>query len=265
MRVSAPDLRQIVHFLDAALAAESIEPFPRSTLTALTDVIAADQADYFEVRPDRSVISFTTAFDEDPAPLTDEVVARTAHLNPLGPFKWGPAHGPLRMSEIVSERRLRRSEYYRDFLRPAGIQDRLRVWLWRSPESAACVTFIRSDARFSTRDKAVLAVLQPHLEALRERARVPPHFPDEADLTIRESQVITLAVTGRTNAEIGQLLFMSTATAAKHLEHAYRKLHVVGRSEVAASLRAGFAEPTPSWHHENDVARVALRARQHRS
>ena len=71
-----------------------------------------------------------------------------------------------------------------------------------------------------------------------------PDFPDEADLTIRESQVITLAATGRTNAEIGQLLFMSTATVAKHLEHAYRKLHVVGRSEVAASLRAGVAEPT---------------------
>ena len=106
MRVSAPDLRQIVHFLDAALAEESAGPFPRSTFVALTDLIAADQADYFEVRSVRSVISFTTAFDEDPAPLTDEVVARTAHLNPLGPFKWGPAHGPLRMSEIVSERRL---------------------------------------------------------------------------------------------------------------------------------------------------------------
>ena len=198
MRVSAPDLRRIMHFLDAAYAAESREPYPRSTLTAITDVIAADEADYFEVRPDRSVISFTTAFDEHPADWTDEVVARTAHLNPLRPFKWGPAHGPVRMSEIVSERQLRRSEYYRDFLRPEGIQDRLRVWLWRSPESAACVTFTRSDARFSTRDAAVLAVLQPHLEALRVRARVSPDLPDEADLTIRESQVITMAATGRT-------------------------------------------------------------------
>lgn len=264
MRVSAPDLRRIMHFLDAAYAAESREPYPRSTLTAITDVIAADEADYFEVRPDRSVISFTTAFDEHPADWTDEVVARTAHLNPLRPFMWGPAHGPVRMSEIVSERQLRRSEYYRDFLRPKGIQDRLRVWLWRSPESAACVTFTRSDARFSTRDAAVLAVLQPHLEALRVRARVSPDLPDEADLTIRESQVITMAATGRPNAEIGRLLFMSTATVAKHLEHAYRKLHVVGRSEVAASLRAGFAEPTPSRHSENDAARAARRAGQHR-
>lgn len=265
MRVSGPDLRQIVHFLDAALAAESTEPFPRSTLTALTDVIPADQADYFEVRSDRIVISFSTAFNEDPGWCTDEVVARTAKLNPLGPFKWGPAHGPLRMSEIFSELRLHRMEYYRDFLRPAGIQDRLRVWLWQSPESAACVTLIRSDANFSTRDTAVLAVLQPHLEALRERARSAPDFRDEAELTIRESQVMTMAATGRTNAEIGRLLFMSTATVAKHLEHAYRKLHVVGRSEVAASLRAGIAEATPSWPLDNDVAKVARRAGLHRS
>ena len=43
--------------------------------------------------------------------------------------------------------------------------------------------------------------------------------------------------TGRSNAEIARLLFISPATVAKHLEHAYRKLRVTGRSEVAAALR----------------------------
>jgi hypothetical protein len=95
-------------------------------------------------------------------PSVVDASARVAHQNPLGPFKWTPADGPLRMLEVISERRLRRLDYYHDFLRLAGIRDRLRVRLWRSPESAACVTFIRADAQFSERDTSVLAVLQPH-------------------------------------------------------------------------------------------------------
>ena len=115
---------------------------------------------------------------------------------------WGPAHGPLRMSEIVSERRLRRSEYYRDFLRPAGIQDRLRVWLWRSPESAACVTFTRSDARFSTRDDSgVGRAPAPPRSTPRARARVA-RFPRRGGPHDPRVSVITMAATGRPNAEI---------------------------------------------------------------
>lgn len=246
MRVSSLDLRGIVHFLDAALSLEPDGSLPPSTLAALADLIASDQVDYFEVRPDRSVISFTTAFEEEYAPWVVDASIRLAHLNPLAPFKWTPANGPLRMSEVISERTLRRTAYYHDFLRPAPIRDRLRVWLWRSPQSAACVTFARADAPFSERDASVLAVLQPHLEALRERAILAPNHPKEADLTIREAQVITLAATGRSNADIGRLLFMSPATVAKHLEHGYRKLHVVGRSEVTASLRASIEHPTLS-------------------
>lgn len=247
MRVSNSDLREIVHFLDAALSVEPDESFPPSMLAALVDLIASDQVDYFEVRPDRSVISFTTAFEEEPAPWVVDASARLAHQNPLAPFKWTPADGPLVMSDVISERSLRRMDYFHDFLRPARIRDRLRVWLWRSPDSAACVTFIRADAQFSERDTSVLAVLQPHLEALRERAIIARDHPKEADLTIREAQVITMAATGRSNADIGRPLFMSPATVAKHLEHADRKLHVVGRSEVAASLRASFDHPTLSW------------------
>ena len=233
MRVSASDLRRIVQFLDTARSSEPADPFPPSTLSALTGLIAADQADYFEVRPDRSILAFAVGFEEQHSAWLEDAAARLAHQNPLSPFRWAPADGPLRMSEIISERELRRLDYYNDFLRPAHIRDRLRVWLWRSAETAACVTLVRSDARFSDRDQAVMAVLQPQLAALRER----PIGPDEAELTIREAQVVALVASGRSNAEIGRLLFMSPATVAKHLEHAYRKLRVTGRSEVAAALR----------------------------
>lgn len=239
MRVTASDLRRIVQFLDTARSSEPADPIPPSTLSALAALIAADQADYFEVRPDHSILAFTVGLEEHHPAWLLAAAVRLANQNPLGPFRWTPADGPLRMSEIISERELRRLEYYNDFLRHAHIRDRLRVWLWRSAETAACVTLIRSDARFSDRDKAVMTVLQPHLAALRERSIIGAvDRPNEAELTIREAQVVALVATGRSNAEIARLLFLSPATVAKHLEHAYRKLRVAGRSEVAAELRA---------------------------
>jgi DNA-binding CsgD family transcriptional regulator len=237
MRVTASDLRRIVQFLDTAAPPGPGDPFPPSTLSALTRLIAADQADYFEVRPDRSIQVFTVAFEENHPAWLEEAAERLAPQNPLGPFCWAPADGPLRMSEIIGGRELRRLEYYTDFLRPADIRDRLRVWLWRSAETAACLTLIRSDARFSDRDKAVMAVLQAPLAALRERPVGAGDPLDAADLTVREAQVAALVATGRSNAEIAGLLFLAPGTVAKHLEHAYRKLHVAGRSEVAAALR----------------------------
>jgi DNA-binding CsgD family transcriptional regulator len=238
MRISTSDVRRIVQFLDtAASEAAAADAFPPSTLGALTKLIDADQADYFEVRPDRTVLAFTMAFEEQPTPWLCDVLGRVAHQNPLGPFRWDPADGPLRLSEIISDRTLRRLDYYNDFLRPAHTRDRLRVWLWRSTETAACVTLNRADARFSDRDSAVLAVLQPYLAALRERSVVAHELPEEADLTIRETQVVAIAATGRSNEEIAWLLLMSPATVAKHLEHAYHKLRVTGRSEAAAALR----------------------------
>jgi DNA-binding CsgD family transcriptional regulator len=237
MRVAASDLRRIVQFLDTADSRGPADPIPSSTLRALTGLIPADQADYFEVRPDQSILTFTVGLEEDHPAWLQEAALRLGPQNPLRPFRWSPADGPLRMPDVIGERELRRLDYYNDFLRPAHIRDRLRVWLWRSAETAACVTLIRSDARFSDRDKAVLAVLQPQLAALRKRSIGANEHAYEAELTIREAQIVVLVAAGRSNTEIATLLFLSPATVGKHLEHAYRKLHVTGRSEASAALR----------------------------
>ena len=147
------------------------------------------------------------AFEEHHPAWLEEAAARLAPRKTRSvPSGGRRADGPLRMSEVISERELRRLEYYNDFLRPAHIRDRLRVWLWRSAEAAACVTLIRSDARFSDRDKAVMAVLHSPLAAMRERSIDAGDRPDEAGLTIREAQVVALVATGRSNAEIARLL-----------------------------------------------------------
>jgi predicted ATPase/DNA-binding CsgD family transcriptional regulator len=57
-----------------------------------------------------------------------------------------------------------------------------------------------------------------------------------ASLTPVERDVVRLVAEGRTNAEIGQRLFISANTVKKHLTHVYAKLDVNGRTDLAAEV-----------------------------
>jgi two-component system NarL family response regulator len=61
-----------------------------------------------------------------------------------------------------------------------------------------------------------------------------------SELTRRESEVLRLLATGRTNKEIGRDLFVSETTVKTHLKSLFAKLHVLSRTEaVAAASRRG--------------------------
>jgi DNA-binding CsgD family transcriptional regulator len=57
-------------------------------------------------------------------------------------------------------------------------------------------------------------------------------------LTPREREVALLAAGGRTSAEIGEHLHLSTRTIDTHLARVYRKLGIAGRVGLAAALDA---------------------------
>jgi DNA-binding NarL/FixJ family response regulator len=55
-------------------------------------------------------------------------------------------------------------------------------------------------------------------------------------LTPSELRVATLAADGKSNREIAQALFVTPKTVEVHLSHAYRKLGIRSRRELAAEL-----------------------------
>jgi DNA-binding CsgD family transcriptional regulator len=71
---------------------------------------------------------------------------------------------------------------------------------------------------------------------MRQTAQEKSERLDGHGLTTRERELLGRAIRGETNAEIGEALFISPRTVAKHLEHAYAKLGVHGRREAAHVL-----------------------------
>ena len=121
-------------------------------------------------------------------------------------------------------------------------------------EHQIALALIRADRDLSGRDRALLRVLRDPLIAALVRARsrqqagqalgaaatgglpVPSGPPR---LTDRETTILRLVATGRTNSAIAHQLQLSPRTVAKHLEHVYRKLGVSSRAAAVARLTIG--------------------------
>jgi two-component system NarL family response regulator len=66
------------------------------------------------------------------------------------------------------------------------------------------------------------------------------------DLTSRETDVLRLLTSGKTNKEIAAILNVSENTIKAHVNHVLRKLNVAGRTEATAvALRRGIVHSEP--------------------
>ena len=98
-------------------------------------------------------------------------------------------------------------------------------YLLKDATPAELAGAVRAAARGET-------VLAPSVaERLVSHVRRPPR----ESLSARETEVLAQVARGRTNAEIGQALFISEATVKTHLLRAYGKLGVSGRTAAVTT------------------------------
>ena len=164
--------------------------------------------------------------------------AKRAFWAPAPPQSLGRVR---RWSDFYSPRELRCQPLYAEFFGPFGVKHFMSIAFPSPPGHTRNLLFFRNSGEdFTDRDKLLLQLLRPHLYQLdldsdRRRRGVPR-------LTPREWEVLKLVSQGYGNSDIARLLFTSTSTVRKHLEHIFDQTGVRTRTAaVAMMMPARFA------------------------
>jgi len=253
MRLGRTDLEGILSFLVDVGEVEFDEPYPVEIVARLQDFVPCDALTYQELdlrakrframvgigpdgEPDNEADDEELYWAVGPCPISD-YRARTGDLS------------AVRMSDVIGRRPYHELPIFREYFHPAGIDHIIDVGLPAAPRwHRSLILFRRTGASdFSERDRAVLEMLRPHLNALearawrrrRSEAVGTQHGKAESGaytlLTPREREIVGLVAEGQTNAQIAVQLWVAPSTVKKHLEHVYEKLGV-GRRAAAATL-----------------------------
>ena len=160
------------------------------------------------------------------------------------PDRTGDLRSVTKVSDFYSARQWHSAAIYSDYFRAQEFEHQLALCLPISAGSDAGpgrtirLAFFRGPGRdFSERDRALLALLRPHLHRAyldAERRRDPA-----AQLTPRQWELLHLVAAGHTNAQIARRLGISAGTVRIHLENIYQRLHVSSRT---AAVTRAFAD-----------------------
>jgi DNA-binding NarL/FixJ family response regulator len=116
-----------------------------------------------------------------------------------------------------------------------ALRDACRRWLEVGAAYDAAGTCVRLAAAYrSLGDEASAAAEVALAEATYQRLGVPrPEVEPPAGLTRRECEVLALLADGCSNREIGEKLFISDRTVARHLTNVFHKIEVTSRTQAA--------------------------------
>jgi DNA-binding CsgD family transcriptional regulator len=234
--LSGRDVDRALAVVAAAAATGSSAAFGIETVDAVVEAIPADEAAYVEwTFGDRACLSVRSSGRQE-QPWLHESLAATCDSYPLRDVDHATATEPLRITDVVSKARFRKSPFYSAVMRPVGFEHEVKLWLPAPPGHARFFELERGPGPdFDERDRSFLSLLRPHLARLRSRWERRPQLPS---LTERELDVLALVAQGLTNRQISRRLFISPATVRTHLEHIYDKLGVRSRAgAVSAAFR----------------------------
>lgn len=187
-------------------------------------------------------------FDHHPRGLEGAFAAFGTVMHKYAPTRFDAstnAGRPFSVRDFFSRPALRDLDLYQEVYRPMGYQDHCLMHIRTDPGSTVYVGFFRDDGVFTTREKNMLELLQPHLSNARRLAhaatagREVPLVPEvfcRQGFTPRESDVIFWLAQGKANDEIATILRIRPDSVSRNLQAIYDKMGVYHR--VAATLHA---------------------------
>lgn len=253
VRVSERDLHTLLGIVSDDRGDLPEHGLPPSLLCDLWGLIPSDSVTCLGFDSDRQ----EQWFGQDIAAGDGDAVGEVAAAGPDGeevfwddfwasepcsyPDRTGDLRSVTKISDFYSARQWHSTGMYHDILHPAGIEHQLTLCLPAGPGRVARhgrtvrLFYSRGPGRdFSERDRALLALLRPHLhqaylDAERRRNATP-------QLTPRQWELLRLVAAGHTNAQIARRAGVSEGTVRIHLQNIYTRLQVSSRT--AAVTRA---------------------------
>jgi DNA-binding CsgD family transcriptional regulator len=154
----------------------------------------------------------------------------------------------IRVTDVITHERLRKTEFYNDFLKRDGLYHGVNLYAWDGDQNIGDLRIWRDQRRdnFSQEDLRLLEFLRPAFVAALRRARhqTPQSLESEVVtqgrtqlLSFREQEVAELASVGMSDKEISKQLNISVTTVRTHLKHAFEKLAVDNRVKLANSMQ----------------------------
>jgi DNA-binding CsgD family transcriptional regulator len=253
--LSASRLRRVLHAVSEAVEFRELAEFRSGALALARELVPCESASYNEVKPGSSAIVVA-----DPAaaltPDSLEIFGRFAAENPLIDHYMRTGDGqPVRFSDFISRRQLRRLTLYDHIYRPLGIEHQIAFVLPAAPGEVVGIALNRGHDDFSGEEAAMLDILRAPLRAcyrrLVEREQLINRLAGyEADgafaaqaralgLSERQAEVMLAVAGGASNTEVGTGLAISRRTVEKHLQNIYTHLNVTSRTQAIGRLRAG--------------------------
>jgi len=146
-------------------------------------------------------------------------------------------------SEIIGKSVREKTPYYVNYLKPLGLINVMGVSLADNGIPLGAANFYRSDEKgdYSDKDLYILEQFIPHLRS-KLLLYMPSHNTEaertwrvlhqKYDLSRREVDTLRLICDGKSNNEIGEMLYISPNTVKKHVSNILLKLNVENRIQL---------------------------------
>ena len=235
------DYRSALQIVADVCSERDLRGFQQSVVSRLADLIPSDVVSFNLVGP-----SGLLAVDEPAGTCTPALRAVLPPLlkeHPMLPY--GLLRGdtrPYRLSDFRSERQFAATALYAEFYAKIGLRHELSFTVRCAPDTSLTVGLNRKRTDYGDRELELLRLVAPHIIAAHRRLwelaepSTGETMKGRERLTPREREVLAAASSGKTNADIGMTLGISTRTVQKHLENIFRKIAVHRRTAAAAAF-----------------------------
>jgi DNA-binding CsgD family transcriptional regulator len=240
-----PPLRALLNVIEDIPHSSPEPAMPWLVMIRLLELIRADRVVFNDLEPrTQRVHIHQTVFDgghhhSDLATSQPLLAPYWRHRRYFRPNAYQEQTGDLTriltLSDFYTAVQLRNDPFYAEYLQPSRVKHCLTVAFPTMPGQCRTLRFFRQSGHdFTDHDRLILQLLRPHLQAVHHHAEHRRHtIPD---LTRRQRQVLHLAASGYSNADIARILVISTATVRKHMENIFDRTGVRTRTAAAALI-----------------------------